>query len=277
MIYLFCHFFGVGLSFILANMSEPQQSAPPPLPIDPFRVNTDNIANISHAQAKPPAPRGRPPQKDRVEEKETAKSKKELEEKEKAFRAATQLAIEEQDKKKKREEESKKKIDEQRHLNKHKLYRKICEYKRTFPQVFETFKLPPSDSPEPVLQACLDDMRSQMSANAADQAVYAFIPKIGYAMEYVVHDVGFNPRGWRLRNGAMSLGKVLEDETVQEQLEPERSEAVIELRDYITAPWFVRLGFKFALIADQFTAHQPGHSSTKPENQKVSEEELSGL
>lgn len=257
-------------------MSEPQQSAPK-LPIDPFRVNTDNIANISMAQAKPPAVRGRPPQKDRVEEKETAKAKKELEEKEKAFRAATQLAIEEQEKKKKREEENKKKIDEQRHANKHKLYRKICEYKRTFPQVFDTFKLPPPDSPEPVLQACIDDMRSQMSSNAADQAVYAFIPKIGYAMEYVVHDVGFNPRGWRLRNGSMTLGKVLEDEAVQEQLEPERSEAVIELRDYITAPWFVRLGFKFALIADQFTAHQPGQSAAKPDKQQMKEEDLSGL
>lgn len=259
-------------------MSSPEQ-ATPALPIDPFRVNTSNIAAIESNQLGAPRPRGRPPQKDRVEEKELAKSKKEEEEREKAFRAATRLALEEKEKKAKDEQKERIKNEAHAKLGRTRIYRKICEYQRTFPDVFVGFKLPPADSPEATLQACLDDMRSMMSSNAADTTIHAMIPKIGYAMEWVVHDMGFNPKGWRLRNGNMSLGKVLEMPDVQEQLEPERTEAVIELRDYVTAPWFVRLGMKFALLADQFSAHQPRASSSSSPNTPTppTQEDLEGL
>lgn len=271
-------------------MSSSTPAQPPgPLPIDPFRVNTDNQRAIEEAHANPPKPRGRPPlngqpgipinkQKDRIEEKEIAKIK---EEERKAFKAATAIALNEKENEEKKFEEQKRKKEEaetKSKLNHSKLWRKINEYHRTFPEIFGKMKLPPENSPSPVLEACLADMRGMMSGSAADQLIYSMIPKLGYGVEWLVHDVGINPKGWNLRNGQMSFGRLLEDPEAQEMLEPERSEAVIEMRDYFMAPWYARLAIKMAIIADNFSARQPrpgpSKSSSPTQNDEVAREEL---
>lgn len=266
-------------------MSSSTPAAPPgPLPIDPFRVNTDNQRAIEEAHTNPPKPRGRPPlngpsgipinkQKDRIEEKEIAKIK---EEERKAFKAATAIALNEKEANEKKLEEQKKKSQDaetQNRMHHSKLWRKIMEYHRTFPEIFGKMKLPPESSPTPVLEACLADMRGMMSGSAADQLIYSMIPKLGYGIEWLVHDVGVNPKGWNLRNGHMSFGRLLEDPEAQEMLEPERSEAVIEMRDYFMAPWYARLAIKMAIIADNFSARQPRPGSTAKSSSPVDNSE----
>lgn len=221
------------------------------LPIDPFRINTETTQPTEEEKKK----RGRPPTKDRIEEQEIARKKQEERD---AFRFTNQLiaskiAGEGDDKNKGKAKEvdppPKNRADEGV-----KIYRKICAYHSTFSYIFHDFKVPPPNSPIHVLQSALTEMRSRMATERADLLIRNSIPKAAKVMEFIVHDIGMNPQGWTLRTPSTSFSKELEKEEVMELLEPELSEAIIECRDYLSAPWYLRLAFRVGILADAFSA-----------------------
>ena len=139
---------------------------------------------------------------------------------------------------------------------------KITDYKRKFPHKFEHIRVPPPSSSNEHVRAVLQEVRDTLSTEGAELQVRKALPLSAALLEHVTMKMGINPTNMQLTG----FGAMMAAEDVQSALEPETTEAVVELKEYLVSPFWMRYMFKVFLLAQ---AYSEGESIRRTASQRI--------
>lgn len=129
------------------------------------------------------------------------------------------------------------------------LYKKWCLYVVRFPEECrQVGKAITEHSNSDTIQKALDALRSRIAAQSAHAGAKLFIEGLAGLIEYITIDQGFNPLQLNVKDLRKSVRNELNSGD-ENMFEPEASECAVELADFLTGPWYYRLGRKLAEAA----------------------------
>ena len=134
---------------------------------------------------------------------------------------------------------------------KHKvrMIRKIEDYKKAFPRKFAHLRVPSPSASIDTVRATLQEIRDANAAAGAEMQIRKGLPLVAMAMEKVVMDMGVNPMGWELTG----FGMMMASADVQAAMEPETTEVVIENKELLSSPYYVRYFTKMVFMAGAYS------------------------
>lgn len=137
-----------------------------------------------------------------------------------------------------------------------RLVAKIDDYKKFFPNKFAKIKTPSPDASMDQIKAVLQGMRDVLASDGAEAQIRQALPLVGVGLETVTMKFGLNPVGWDLTG----FGMMLASEEAQQALEPESTELVVEYKEYLMAPAYMRFMTKVGVLANAYSTGRQAQS-----------------